>query len=178
MSIVISLFILGITLSIDTFSISLSIGTFLNKQKSILLLCVMVGFMHFIMPILGFFLGIKIVCFLKIDVNILLGLILLFLSFEMIINIKNDEPQKYGLTFLNTLLISISVSFDSFSTGIGLGAITNNYFLAGLIFSICAASFTFLGCLIGKYSTEKLGIYAKAAGLVLLIIVSIIHLMS
>ena len=35
------------------------------------------------------------------------------------------------------ILISMSVSLDSFSTGIGLHAITDDYLLSGLIFSIC-----------------------------------------
>ena len=74
------------------------------------------------------------------------------------------------------VLLSISVSLDSFSTGIGLSAITTNYVLSGLIFSVCASSFTFLGYLIGKYSSNKIGRYANLLGMLLLIILGLLHI--
>lgn len=175
MSILISLFILGISLSMDTFSISLGINTFNISKRLAYTYCILVGLMHFIMPIIGFFLGNKIINILHIDVNFLLGIILLFIGIEMIIDLKK-ENDKYEFNIISLFILSISVSLDSFSTGLCLSAITNNYILAGFIFSICAASFTFLGYIIGKYSKEKFGIYAKFLGIILVLIISVYHL--
>lgn len=160
----------------DTFSISLSIGTFKINKNQILFLCLLVGIMHFFMPIFGAFLGSKVITFLNINVNFLLGLILLFIGVEMIIDLIKKEDKFFELNLFNMLLVSISVSLDSFSTGLGISAITNDLLLAGLIFSACAASFTFLGLIIGKYSSEKIGIYANLIGIILLITLGLLHI--
>jgi len=169
---------IGVSLSMDTFSISLSIGTFNITRKKTLFLCFLVGIMHFFMPLIGSILGAKIVTFLNINVNFLLGLILLFIGVEMIIDLTKKEDKYFELNLFNMILVSLSVSLDSFSTGLGLSAITNDIFLSGIIFSVCAAAFTFLGLLIGKYSGEKLGIYANLFGIALLIILGLMHIFN
>ena len=94
----------------------------------------------------------------------------------MIIDLIKSDDNYFELNIFNMFLVSLSVSLDSFSTGLGLSAITNDIMLSGLIFSVCAASFTFLGLLIGKYSGEKLGIYANLFGILLLIILGLLHI--
>lgn len=160
----------------DTFSISLSIGTYKITRKKVAFLCMLVGVMHFIMPLIGTILGSKISNFLNINTNFLLGIILLFIALEMFIDLINKDDKFFELNLFNMFLVSISVSLDSFSTGLGLSAITNDIFLSGLIFSLCASSFTFLGLLVGKYSSDKLGVYANILGIVLLVILSLIHI--
>lgn len=176
MSIIVSLFLIGISLSMDTFSICLSIGTFNISKQKIIFLSILVGIMHFFMPLFGNILGNKIITFLNINCDFLLGVILLFIGIEMTIDLIKKEDRYFNLNLLNMFLVSISVSLDSFSTGLGLQAITSDIILAGVIFSLCAGSFTFMGLIIGKYSTEKLGIYGNVFGIVLLFILSFLHI--
>lgn len=176
MSIIISLFMIGVSLSMDTFSISLSLGTFIYSKKKTYFLSCLVGVMHFFMPLIGAFLGNKIITFLNINVNFLLGIILLIIGVEMLVDLIKEEEKNFSLSIFNMFLVAISVSLDSFSTGLGLSAITNNFILSGLIFSTCAASFTFLGLLIGKYSSNKIGFYANILGIILLFILGILHI--
>ncbi len=178
MSIIISLLLIGISLSMDTFSVSLSIGTLNIPKYQILLLSTIVGILHFIMPIIGCFFGSKITILLNINSNYLLGIILLFIAIEMIIEILKKEKDTIKLDILNLLLISFSVSLDSFSTGMGILAITNNLILASFIFSTSAFLFTILGCIIGKYSNERLGLYSNIIGIILLISIGVIHLIK
>lgn len=172
----ISLLLIGISLSMDTFSISLGIGTYNISKKKIIFLCLLVGIMHFFMPLIGSFFGSKIILFLNINVNFLLGIILLFIGVEMTIDLIKDDDNFFELNFFNMFLVSLSVSLDSFSTGLGLEAITTNNYLSGLIFSICASIFTFLGLIIGKYSSKKLGSYANIIGIFLLVILGLFHI--
>ena len=176
MSVLISLFVIGISLSMDTFSISLSLGTFNISMKKTIFLTLTVGIMHFFMPIFGNILGSKITTFLNININLLLGIILLIIALEMIIDIIKKEDINFELSALNLILISISVSLDSFSTGLGLSAITESTIISSIIFSTCAAFFTFLGLLIGKYSNKKIGIYANILGIILLLFIGILHI--
>ncbi len=160
----------------DTFSICLSIGTFNISKQKIIFLSLLVGIMHFFMPLFGNILGNKIITFLNINCDFLLGVILLFIGIEMTIDLIKKEDKYFNLNLLNMFLVSISVSLDSFSTGLGLQAITSDIILAGVIFSLCAGSFTFMGLIIGKYSTEKLGIYGNIFGIILLFILSFLHI--
>lgn len=162
----------------DTFSVSLSIGTFNISKRKVIFLCGLVGILHFFMPLIGSILGSKIITFLNINVNFLLGLILIFIGIEMVIELIKKDEKFFELNLFNMFLVAISVSLDSFSTGLGLSAITDDFILSGIIFSICAASFTFLGLLIGKYSSEKLGSYANICGIILLFSLGILHILQ
>ena len=61
-----SIFFIGIALSMDAFSIALSIGTNNLSKKSIVLTITLVGLMHFIMPQLGLMLGNQVYNFINI----------------------------------------------------------------------------------------------------------------
>ena len=152
-----SLLSIGIALSMDTFSLSLSIGTLNLDNKKILTISSIIGIMHFLMPVMGLIIGKQILKILIFDPHILVSGILLFIAVMMIKDLNQEQEVNFGLTLFEIFMFSISVSFDSFMTGIGLKALTNNNLLASLIFAICSFTFTFLGLTIGKYSKEKLG---------------------
>ena len=173
---ILSLLGIGIALSMDTFSLSLSIGTFgINNRKS-LLLAAIVGVMHFIMPTFGLIIGKIILGICNFNTRYLMSIILLILAFLMTKELKNNKQPSIVFSLIGILIFSLSVSIDSFTTGIGLRTITNNIFLSLLIFSICSFLFTYLGLVIGKYSHQKLGKKATLFGIILLIIVAIGHI--
>lgn len=171
-----TLFMIAIALSMDTFSLSLGIGTSnLSRNRSLLFACI-VGFMHFLMPLVGAFIGQKLVMLFALKSNFLLGIILIYLAITMIMEIIHPEEKPKNLNLFNMFLFAIGVSIDSFSTGLGLTAITNNLIMAVIIFSGVSFCFTYLGLLIGKYANKLLGIYATIFGAVLLIIIGVFHL--
>lgn len=94
----------------------------------------------------------------------------------MLIEIIKPEEKNKNMNVINMFLFAIGVSIDSFSTGIGLSAITTNMFLAVFIFSVTSFCFTYIGLLIGKYANRLLGVYATIFGAILLIIIGIFHL--
>ena len=61
-----SILIIGIALSMDTFSLSLGVGMFDISNKKALRLALIVGLMHFIMPFLGMILGEQLIRFFYI----------------------------------------------------------------------------------------------------------------
>lgn len=173
---IISLFVIAIALSMDTFSLSLGIGTTNLSKRKCLLFSVLVGAFHFFMPLLGTFLGKKIVEIFMLKSDFLLGAILIYLAITMLIEIIHPDEKEKKMNIMNMLLLSLSVSIDSFSTGIGLTAITSNMLLAVVIFSCVSFCFTYLGLLIGKYANHLLGTYATIFGAILLIVIGLFHL--
>ena len=172
----ISIFLIGIALSMDTFSLSLSLGTFNVTNKKALKLSFLVGIMHFIMPFLGMLIGGKLTQILELKSDILLGFILIIIAIEMLIDIIKGEEEKFNLTLAGMFLFALGVSIDSFSVGLGLKAITSNIYLAMIIFSLCSFTFTFMGTLIGKYASKILGVYANIIGIIILFILGFMHL--
>ena len=169
---IITLITIGIALSMDAFSVSLGLGTINSSNKKHLIIAVIVGIMHFLMPILGLLLGEKIIGILHLEAHLLMAAILLLIAFEMIKGAISKEKSTINLNIIGIIAYAFSVSFDSFSAGIGLHAITSHYLLAGLIFALLSAGFTFLGLSIGKFSHKILGIYANIIGAILLIIIA------
>lgn len=176
MSQIFLLFTIALALSMDTFSLSLGLGTNNLSQKNSFLFSLIVGLMHFFMPLIGILIGQKLINLFMLKSNFLLGIILIYLAFTMFFELIHPNKQLKKLTFFNMFIFAIGVSLDSFSTGIGLTAITNNMFMAVIIFSLTSFSFTYLGLLIGKYASNLLGIYATIFGIFLLLTIGLFHL--
>ena len=168
---IITVFMIAIALSMDTFSLSLGIGTYNLAKRKMLIFSSIVGIMHFLMPLIGNFIGIKITSIFTINSNFLLGTILIYLALSMLIDLLKKEEKEINLKILNMFLFAFGVSIDSFSTGLGLQAITNNMISSVMIFSITSFCFTYLGLLIGKYANYLLGKYTTAFGAILLILI-------
>lgn len=172
---IVSVLLIGISLSMDTFSLSLTLGTVL-ENKLIKILPLFVGIFHFFMPILGNFIGITLINLLNLASNIILGTVLIVLGINLAIHYFKDESAEINLNIIGILIFALSVSIDSFSVGLGINDITNNYYIASVIFALCSASFTYLGIIIGKYSSKLIGKYAIILGIFLLLILGIFHL--
>lgn len=176
MSEFLTLFLIGIGLSMDTFSVSLSIGALKISDNLIRTTSLTVGLMHFIMPLLGLIAGIKILSYLKINPHYILAIILIILALKLVRDLSVKEEAHINLSYFGILAFAFAVSIDSLTTGLGLSAITKTPLLAMIIFSICSFSFTYLGLIIGKYTSQKIGKYATLLGIFILFAVAISHL--
>ena len=171
----VSILLIGISLSMDTFSLSLTLGT-VSENKLIKILPLFVGIFHFFMPILGNIIGITLINLLNLASNIILGTVLIVLGINLAIHYFKDETAEINLNIIGIIIFALSVSIDSFSVGLGINDITNNYYIASIIFALCSAAFTYLGIIIGKYSSKLIGKYAIILGIFLLLILGIFHL--
>jgi putative Mn2+ efflux pump MntP len=174
---IISIFLIGISLSLDTFSLSLSLSPIFSNTKYNNLFPLIVGIFHFIMPNIGNFAGIKLIQILNLASNILLGLILIFLGLNLLISQVKEEEPKVKLSILGVTFLALSVSVDSFTVGLGLSNLSSSNILSSFIFAICSFTFTNLGLIIGKYSQKHIGKYANILGIILLFILGIYHLL-
>ena len=171
-----SIVLIGIALSMDTFSLSLGVGMFHVSNKKALKLAMIVGIMHFVMPFLGMILGEQLIHIFEIKYDVLLGFILILISLQMVVDIIRHEEEKFDLSFLGMFLFAFGVSLDSFSLGLGLKAITSNIYLAMSIFAICSSLFTYLGIVVGRFANKLLGIYANVLGAIILFVLGFMHL--
>ena len=169
-----SIFLIGIALSMDAFSIALSLGLNRASQKRSFLLAIIISIFHFFMPLLGNIIGDEILNIININPRFLIIVIFLYLAILMYLD--KDNSKKYVLNVLSLLIIPFSVSIDSFSVGIGLSGLTNHKILSYLLFSVCSGSFTLMGFIIGKYTNKYLKDRAKYIGIFILISLAIVNM--
>ncbi len=170
-----SIFLIGVALSMDAFSIALSIGlNEISKLKRILIPLI-IGLMHFIMPLIGHFLGEEFFNIFNINPKFIVSLILFYLAVVMFLDRKNEKKQVIT-SLLNIFVLAFSVSVDSFSIGIGLSGLTNKYFLSFLMFSLCSGCITYIGLILGNYSVRVLKDKAVYLGVFILLILAIVNM--
>lgn len=172
------LLMIGISLSIDAFSVSTCIGMCNLTLKKTLNTSMLVGLFHFIMPLLGVFVSYQINKILLINSDLILGIILLLLSLQLFVEYLKPTNKEISLNKYGTLFFALGVSIDSFTIGLGLTAITNNLLLSSTVFSVCSFSFTFLGLSLGRYINKIFKKYSYLIGTMVLFILGIIFLLK
>ena len=157
----------AISISMDTFSISLNIGKNLNNKFCYALL---VGLLHFILTILGSMIGNIISIFLH-NMHLLSSIVFLCLAFNMYNELK-ETNKTIKTNTLNLIIISFSVSMDSLSIGL---TINKNIILSASIFLLATFSFTYIGLLLGKYLNDLYGKKYLFLGFILLTFIGVLN---
>ena len=168
-----TILLIGISLSMDAFSLALVYGIIGMSKKEKIILSIIVGIYHFFMPLIGLYFGTLIDNISFINLHIIASIILIYIGIDLIIsNIKKEEILT--ISNLGFLMFGLSVSIDSLTVGIGLKAITSNYLISSITFSVSSLLFTYLGLILGNIIGKKIGNYAKIIGGIILIIIAII----
>ena len=171
---IILVFFIAVSLSMDAFSLSLAYGTINLRKKDINILSIIVGVYHFFMPILGMLLGSYITRFIHIGEDIICLIIFSLIGINMIIESKKDQEKVKYMKLSEMLLFGFAVSIDSFSVGIGLNNISNNFIVCSCIFSLTSFIFTYIGLKLGKKLSLLIGKLATLIGGLCLIILGIV----
>ena len=175
---IILIFIIAVSLSMDAFSLSLAYGTISLSKKEINLLSVIVGIYHFFMPIFGMFIGKFIFDILKINQNVIVLIIFGFIGINMIIESFKKEEKIKKMKILEMILFGLAVSIDSFSVGIGINSISNNFLMCSTIFSITSFIFTYIGLVLGNKLNQLIGKISTLIGGITLMILGIIYVIK
>ncbi|MCI8544896.1 MAG: hypothetical protein HFH09_01545 [Bacilli bacterium] len=170
------IFIIGVSLSMDAFSLSLAYGTLDLKEKDMDILSIIVGIYHFIMPLLGVFIGAIILKWFPINPDIIVFIVLSFIGIQMLIESKKEQDDIKKLTILEMLCFGLAVSIDSFSVGVGLRLLTSHHFLCAGLFALTSFGFTFLGLHLGKKVHQRLGKISTIIGGLVLVILGLVYL--
>lgn len=173
---IVMVIVIAVSLSMDAFSLSLAYGTLNMEAKEMKLLSIIVGIYHFVMPLLGMWIGNKILEILPIHPNTVVFLVLFVIGIEMIIE-SFKQTREVSLMKLSELLVfGLAVSIDSFSVGLGLHAIYSKPLIAAVIFSISSFLFTYVGLYLGKKINDIVGKISTRIGGITLILIGIFYL--
>lgn len=170
-----TIFLIAIAVSMDAFSLSLLYGTFKISKKRVLLLSLLVGVFHFIMPLMGSIIGLIVIKKITVHIKFISSLLLLIVATDMLFSLKKDKDSNLDTSLFGLILFAISVSLDSFTIGTSLFLINNNYILIAIVFFIVTGLFTYGGLIIGKKIETKINKTPTIVGAIILIIISVFH---
>lgn len=168
-----TILIIGISLSMDAFSLALIYGIQGISQKNKIFLSIIVGIYHFIMPLIGLTFGNILDNINLVSIDVIASLILIYIGIDLIISASKRE-DRLEVNRAGFLIFGLSVSIDSLTVGIGLKALTDNYLISSIIFSLTSLIFTYLGLTLGNIIGSKIGSYSKLIGGIILICIAII----
>ena len=147
---ILEIFLIGISLSMDAFAVSICKGLCMNKVKieKCLIVGLYFGIFQALMPLLGYLFGNSLKDII-INVDHFIILLILFLIGINMITEKNEEVDN-DIHFKTMILLSIATSIDAFAVGI-----TFSFLEINILFSIFIIGFTtflisFIGVLLGN----------------------------
>ena len=168
--------LIGISLSMDVFSLALIYGLQPIIKKDKIIISLTAGLFHFFMPLIGLKIGNIITNYITLSLNILVAIIFIIIGLEMIISNNKENDTKSLTNILSYIIFGLSVSIDSLTTGIGLDAINKNYLQVSIIFAFTSGIFTYIGLNLGTKLNNKFGNYSTIIGGFVLIILAIYYL--
>ena len=168
--------VIAISLSMDAFSLSLAYGTLSLNKNDINILSSIVGIYHFIMPLIGLFLGNRILKIIPINSNLIVFIVLFFIGIQMIVETFKEDDNIVKMKLMEMIIFGFAVSIDAFSVGVGLEGLCSHYLLTAIIFSITSFIFTYLGLKLGNKISKLIGKLSTIFGGVTLIVIAILYI--
>lgn len=167
---------MGIGLSMDAFSLAIIYGTNNLAKKKCIILSLIVGIFHFIMPNIGGLLSKQFLSNFIYYGNIITGIVFLILTIQMITSLKEEKEKEELTGYIEMFFFALAVSLDSFTVGMALSLEKQNLILGGIIFTTVSFIFTLSGLLLGKYLNKKTGMIGKIIGIFILLSIALNYL--
>lgn len=179
----ISIFLIGVGLSMDAAAVSLAKGMSLRSEHLLeyaLKLAIFFGFFQGLMPFIGFYAGSHFASYIQ-SVDHWIAFILLGLIGFNMIKESNEEKEKekeiVAISYKNIILLAIATSIDALAVGVSFAFLNVNIYSAILVIGIttftlslfCVFAGKKLGILFQKYAERLGGLILIALGLKILI---------
>jgi manganese efflux pump family protein len=174
----ITIVVVALGLSFDTFAVSLSYGVIQNKilfRQALRIALVMSVFQAGLL-VIGYFLGSFVSDIMKTADHWVALILLSFLGVKMIIEglrrNKDDEVKDYSNT-LSLISVSVGTSIDAFAVGISFAILSIRIWYSGIIIGIVTFLASMTAIRIGKSAGERLGNKVEIIGGLLLIAIGV-----
>ena len=159
---VFTIFALALALAMDAFAVAVTVGVVLPRLtfRPIFRLCWHFGFFQFIMPVIGWTVGLSVHQWLAAwDHWIAFGL-LVGIGGKMIYeSFFNKSPRQRGdpTRGWSLILLSVATSIDALAVGFSMAMLGVNVWLPAVMIGLVAGLMTFLGMLLGRQFKKHLG---------------------
>ncbi len=174
----IEILLIAISLAMDAFAVSVAAGTsnWMDGKRAKFRLSFHVGLFQFMMPVIGWYAGIRIAPLISaVDHWVAFGL-LLFVGSHMIIGAFKEEEHRLktnpskGFTLV---LLSVATSIDALAIGFSLAMINVDIWYPSVMIGVITSALSLAGIYLGRYFGEKIGPRMEIVGGVILILIGL-----
>ena len=167
--------LLGISLSMDAFAVSICKGLSMNKLKinNCLIVGLYFGLFQAIMPLLGYLFGSS---FKNIIINIdhyIIFILLSIIGLNMIIEKESNEELNSKTNFMEMIPLALATSIDAFAVGITFSFLKINIIFSILLIGLTTFTISSIGVIIGNKIGNKYERKAKIIGGITLILLGV-----
>jgi manganese efflux pump family protein len=151
--------IIAVGLALDAFAVSLCSGKKIGNRRGAIRLSFHLGLFQFLMPVIGWYLGVRIAPFVQnVDHWIAFGL-LLYIGLKMMKeSFDGSEQIKYDPSKGKTLVaLSVATSIDALVVGFSLAMVGIDIWRPAIIIGIITALLSIVGIYLGKALGAKFG---------------------
>lgn len=173
----ISIFLMSFALAMDAFAVSVTKGITLRKINfsTASKIALFFGIFQGIMPLIGWFIGIRFESYIKTVDHWIALLLLGFIGLKMILEAKNDNSldniSSDKLEIKELIVLSIATSIDALAVGVSFAFLNEPIFSIILTIAIVTFILCFLGVLLGKSIGSLFKDYAQIIGGIILILI-------
>ena len=171
----IEIILIGISLAMDAFAVSICKGISLKKIyfKLAIFLSLYFAVFQALMPYLGYNIASTFTdVVLKID-HYVAFILLSIIGISMIISYKENDEYDNDISFKTMILLAIATSIDAFAIGVTFAFLNTNLYLSLFIIFIITLILSTIGFILGNKISNKFQNKAKLFGGFLLIIIGI-----
>jgi putative Mn2+ efflux pump MntP len=169
---------IALSLSFDTFAVSLSCGI---QRKTILFvqalkIAVVMALFQGGLPVAGYFLGSAVSGYVEAVDHWIAFAVLLVLGVRMIIEGVSDsrKSESRDITSLNVMIaLAIGTSIDAFAVGVTFAFLDTHILYAAIIIGAVTFIASMVAIRLGKSAGSRLGTKVEVAGGIILIIIGI-----
>lgn len=165
-----SLWLIAVAIGLDGFSVSLGIGLNPIRLRRVVLIGVVIGMLHFLLPFVGMVIGQIMSVRWEHMASLFSGMLLVCIGFYILFSaLQQKSAPLFHPHSMRVFSLAIIVSLDSFPIGVSLGLSGFSTVLALTLFGITAMIFSWTGMLIGRKVHQVLGVYSELlSGFILL----------
>ncbi|MDU9375658.1 putative manganese efflux pump MntP [Methanocorpusculaceae archaeon Sp1] len=167
--------LIAVGLAMDAFSVSLAGGASLKKDvlKTALTAGLLFGFFQFVMPLIGYVIGVPITSLIDPYGYWIVFFLFLFVGGKMIYDaLFGGEEAGIDLTGWKVLaVLAIATSIDALAIGVSYALLGQEIFLAAIIIGIVTFVFSFVGVVAGSKLGDAFGNKMEIFGGIILILI-------
>lgn len=168
---IIEVILIGISLSMDAFTISICKGLKNNSIKNGLIITLFFSFFQFFMPLVGYYLGNMLSNIINYH-SYFSSLLLIILGILMIKE-ENINTNNSNLDYKELILLSLATSIDALVIGLSFSFHNANIFISSSIIGIITFIICNIGYYLGKLLGKKIHQYTGLIGGITLILIGI-----
>lgn len=193
-SLILTVFLSGISLSIDAFAVSVCDGMVYKnlKKRTAVIIPATFGLFQAIMPIIGFYVGLAVMDYIEdydhwiaFGLLVIIGGKMIFDGIRELTSKKEEEIKPKNFSIVSVLLQGVATSIDALAVGFSLNELISNavsaagnvqlwawisVIIIGVITFVISLAGVIIGVKVGKLFKKKGSIAEIIGGVVLLLI--------